>query len=232
MEIKPPTVLLVFAHPDDEVLACGGTVAKLSEEGTRVFTLILGEGITSRQNYREPNLVMKELADLEKAALEANKRIGVDPENVYLCHLPDNRFDTVPLLDIVKEIEKYIEKVRPTTIFTHCQYDLNIDHQITYKAVLTATRPQPSHPVKEVYTCEVLSSTEWMYPQGFQPNMYVVLAEGHVSAKIEALKCYSSEIRCYPHPRSIEGVECLAKWRGLQVGCNYAEAFQVARRIL
>ncbi|MFN4280628.1 PIG-L deacetylase family protein [Thermosynechococcus sp.] len=230
--MKPATVLLVFAHPDDEVLGCGGTIAKLSEEGARVFTLILGEGITSRQSHREPNLVAKELADLKNSAFEANKRIGVDPEGVYLCHLPDNRFDTVPLLDIIKQIEKYIEKVHPTIIFTHSQYDLNIDHQITYKAVLTATRPQPSHPVKEIYACEVLSSTEWMYPQGFQPNMYSLLSEKHISAKIEALKCYSSEIRSYPHPRSIEGVECLAKWRGLQVGCNYAEAFQVVRRIL
>lgn len=232
MNVKNSTVLLVFAHPDDEVLACGGTVAKLSEQGYKVFTLILGEGVTARQEQRNPELVAQELASLRNAALKANTRIGVISEYLRLCGLPDNRFDTVPLLDIVREIERVIKEVEPTIIFTHCQNDLNIDHQITHRAVLTATRPQPDHCVKEIYACEVLSSTEWMYPQGFQPNLYAVLSENHVFAKIEALKCYSSEIRSYPHPRSIEGVECLAKWRGLQVGCNYAETFQVARRIV
>ena len=232
MNVKDSTVLLVFAHPDDEVLACGATVAKLSEQGYRIFTLILGEGVTARQEQRNPELVAQELVSLRGAALKANERIGVKSECVHLCGLPDNRFDTVPLLDVVREIERMIKEVEPTIIFTHWQNDLNIDHQITYRAVLTATRPQPNHCVREIYACEVLSATEWIYPQDFQPSVYSILSEENLCSKIDALRCYSSEIRHYPHPRSVEGVEYLARLRGLQVGYCYAEAFQLVRRII
>lgn len=232
MNVKNSTILLVFAHPDDEVLACGATAAKLSEQGHRIFTLILGEGVTARQEQRNPELVAQELASLRNSALKANERIGVKSEYVRLCGLPDNRFDTMPLLDVVQEIERMIKEVEPTIIFTHWQNDLNIDHQITYRAVLTATRPQPNHCVKEIYACEVLSATEWMYPQNFQPNVYSVLSAKNLYSKIDALRCYSSEIRHYPHPRSVEGVEYLARFRGLQVGCCYAEGFQLVRRIV
>ncbi len=128
-------------------MACGGTVARLSEEGFEVYTLILGEGITSRDEKRDTKLRRQELEDLKRNAIEANKKIGV--RDVIFYDFPDNRFDTVPLLDIVKSVEKVIRELKPETIFTHYEKDLNIDHQITYKAVLTATRPQPGNPVKK-----------------------------------------------------------------------------------
>ncbi len=223
-------ILLIFSHPDDEVLACGGTVARLSEEGFEVYTLILGEGITSRDKKRDTKLRKQELEDLKRNAIEANKKIGV--RDVVFYDFPDNRFDTVPLLDIVKSVEKVIRELKPEIIFTHYEKDLNIDHQITYKAVLTATRPQPGNPVKKIYSCEVLSSTEWNYPLSFQPDTYFILSTEHIRKKVEALSCYKSELRTYPHPRSVEGVEYLARLRGLQIGVEYAEGFKLVREIL
>ncbi|MEJ5338859.1 MAG: PIG-L family deacetylase [Aquificaceae bacterium] len=223
-------ILLIIAHPDDEVLGCGGTVAKFSEEGNEVYTLILGEGITSRDEKREPKTRKVELEALREDALMANRLLGV--KKVIFCDFPDNRFDSVPLLDIVKTVEKVIEEIKPEIIFTHHGGDLNIDHQITYRAVLTATRPQPGSSVKEIYSCEVLSSTEWAYPVSFQPDTYFTLSEKHIRKKIEAMQCYRSELRQYPHPRSIEGIEYLAKLRGMQVGCEYAEGFKLVRKIL
>lgn len=223
-------ILLIFAHPDDEILGCGGTVAKLSEEGYEVYTLILGEGITARDEIREPEAKRAELNALREDALLANRKVGV--KEVIFYSLPDNRFDTVPLLDIVKVVEKLIQEIRPSIIFTHSREDLNIDHQITYKVVLTATRPQPRSFVKEIYSCEVLSSTEWNYPMSFYPDTYFVLSENHIKQKIEAMKCYKSELRTYPHPRSLEGIEYLARLRGMQIGVEYAEAFRLVRRII
>ncbi len=223
-------ILLVFSHPDDEVLACGGSVSKLFHEGYEIYTLILGEGITSRYEKRNKELRMHEIEALRKSAIEANKKIGV--KEVFFHDFPDNRFDSVDLLEVVKVVEEYIRELKPSIIFTHYGNDLNVDHQITYKAVLTATRPQPGNFVKEIYSCEVLSSTEWNYPLSFQPDTYFALSVEHIKRKIEALSCYESELRSYPHPRSLEGVEYLARLRGLQIGTQYAEGFKLVRRIV
>lgn len=223
-------ILLVFAHPDDEVLACGGTVAKLVEEGFGVYTTILGEGITSRDLRRSPELRKEEISRLKQDALRANKLLGV--REVFFFDFPDNRFDGVELIDIVKTVERVVKEIKPQIIFTHHWKDLNIDHQITYRAVITATRLQPGMFVREIYACEVPSSTEWNYPLSFQPDTYFLLSEEHIKSKIQAMKCYSSEIRSYPHPRSPEGIEYLARLRGMQVGAEYAEGFKLVRRVV
>lgn len=223
------TILLIFAHPDDEILGCGGTVARLIKEGYKAFTLILGEGITSRDEKRNRKLRKKELEELKTKALQANNILGV--EKVFFYEFPDNRFDTVPLLEIVKKIEKIKNEVKPDIIFTHYYDDLNIDHKITYQAVITATRPTKTETVKEIYSCEILSSTEWNYPLSFNPDTYFDISSTF-NLKIEAIKKYESELRDYPHPRSIKGIETLAKYRGIQVGVKYAESFKTVRRIL
>ena len=140
-------ILVVAAHPDDEVLGCGGTIARLAKEGHDVYISILGEGITSRikkQNEADLQLVKKR----HKQSQEVSESLGA--KDLFLYSLPDNRFDTIPLLDIVKIIEDLIEKLKPTVIYTHYAGDLNIDHTITHRAVLTATRPIENHPVKEI----------------------------------------------------------------------------------
>jgi len=221
-------ILLIAAHPDDEVLGCGGTIAKLSSNND-IYTLILGEGITSRNISEEEK--KKKLKELKKQSAEANKLLGV--KRVFFENFPDNKFDTIPLLDIIKSIEKVIQKIKPVEIFTHHYGDLNIDHQLTHRAVLTAVRPDGSPIVKKILSFEVLSSTEWNYQNQnniFTPNIYIDISET-LNKKLEAMKVYTSEIRDYPHPRSLEGIKILAQKRGLEAGLKFAEAFMLIREI-
>jgi LmbE family N-acetylglucosaminyl deacetylase len=221
-------ILIVSAHPDDEVLGCGGTVARLVKEGYQAYTLILGEGITSRDEKRDRAKRETEIQKLKDQAKKANKIIGV--EEVFMYDFPDNRFDTVPLLDIVKVIEKIKNDIKPDIIFTHYVKDLNIDHQITYKAVITATRPVVGEPVKEIYSFEVPSSTEWNFPLSFSPDVFFDISET-MDIKIKALEEYKTELREYPHPRSLEGIKINAQSWGLKIGVKYAEVFKCIRVI-
>lgn len=222
------TVLVVAAHPDDEVLGCGGTIARLTREGHDVYVAILGEGITSR--YDEHDQADRELiSELHDRSQQVSKIIGV--KELFLFDLPDNRFDTVPLLDIIKIIESLIERLQPQIVYTHHGGDLNIDHAITHRAVMTATRPVESCPVKELYTFEVPSSTEWAFGQfqpAFQPNVFVDISVT-LGTKIQAMQIYESESRPFPHPRSPEALQTLANRWGSAVGVATAEAFELVR---
>lgn len=222
---KNKTILVVAAHPDDEILGCGGTVARLIKEGFTAYTLILGEGIASRDGIKNKQ---REISLLKKHALSANGVIGV--KEVFIYNFPDNKFDTRPLLDIVKVVENIKTKTRPDIIFTHYDRDLNVDHSVTFKAVITATRPLPGETVKEIYAFEVLSSTEWNYPLGFSPDMFVNI-ESTIEVKVRGLKEYKNELRVFPHPRSVEGVQINARYWGMKTGLKYAEAFKTIRVI-
>lgn len=219
-------ILIVAAHPDDEVLGCGGTVARLVREGYEAFTLILGEGLTSRDENQDKEKRENDLKDLKNQALEANKVLGV--KKIFTYEFPDNKFDTVPLLSIVKVIEKIKKEVQPDIIFTHYKRDLNIDHQITYRGVITATRPLPEEIVKEIYSFEVLSSTEWNYPFRFSPEVFFNISES-LEYKLKAMEMYKSELREYPHPRSLEGIKLNASYWGMRMGLRHAEAFKCIR---
>jgi len=221
-------ILIVAAHPDDEVLGCSGTVTRLIEQGAQAYTLILGEGITSRDDIRDSDKRRNEISKLREEIHEANQIIGVD--KVFIENLPDNRFDTIPFLDIVKLIEKVKDEIKPDTIFTHYQDDLNIDHQITCRAVLTAARPLADETVKEIYSFEVLSSTEWSFPSSFSPNTFYDISDT-IDKKLLAMSMYKSELREYPHPRSLDGIKCSAQCNGIKIGANYAEAFKLLRQI-
>ena len=221
-------ILIIAAHPDDEVLGCGGTIARLSLNND-LYILILGEGITSRNIPEEQK--KEEVKQLRRDAESANKVLGV--KKVFFEAFPDNRFDTIPLLDIIKTIESHIQKIKPEIIYTHHYGDLNIDHQITHKAVLTATRPIGDYPVKKILIFETLSSTEWnkqTQDNIFMPNIYTDISKT-IDKKLEAMQCYKSEICEYPHPRSLEGIRILAQRRGLEVGLKFAEAFCLIREI-
>lgn len=219
-------VLIVAAHPDDEVLGCGGTASRLVNEGCEVYTAILGEGITSRDDARQPGKRAEEIARLKQQTLDANKLLGV--KDVFMFDFPDNRFDTVPLLDIVKVVEKVKEKIKPGILFTHFENDLNIDHKITYQAVLTASRPLPGESVKEIYSFEVLSSTEWRFPLSFSPDCFFDITQT-IDIKTAALEKYESELKEFPHPRSIKGMKLNAEQWGMKTGVAFAEAFKVVR---
>ena len=219
-------ILVIAAHPDDEILGCGGTAAKLASEGKEIYTLILGEGKSSRGDVSP-----EEFDVLKKEMESANKIVGV--KKVFTANFPDNRFDSVDLLDIVKEIEKIKNLLKPDTVFTHHFGDLNIDHQLTYKAVLTATRPMADECVKKIYSFEVPSSTEWnsfSRETAFIPNVFVDIS-GTLETKVKAMSEYKSELRDYPHPRSLQFIRELAKYNGIKTGLGYSENFCLVRSI-
>ena len=221
-------ILIIAAHPDDEVLGCFGAVARMVKEGDEAYTLILGEGKTSRDERRSVENKKAELNVLNREIEKANSVINI--KKTFIENFPDNRFDSVDLLDIVKAILKVKEEVKPDIIFTHYENDLNIDHQITYQAVVTATRPMEDESVKEIYSFEVLSSTEWNYPLSFSPDLFFDISET-IKLKKEAMKQYDSELCQFPHPRSIEGIELNAKYHGMRVGKTHVEAFKTVRVI-
>ncbi len=226
------TALVVAAHPDDEVLGCGATIARLSHEGWKVHVLIVAEGATSRAEKRDIEAKSGELSALAKCAEEANKILGA--ASVKLLSLPDNRMDSIDLLDIVKIVEEYVLKYKPSLIFTHHAGDVNIDHKILHDAVIAACRPQPKYSVKELLFFEVPSSTEWRPASSgiyFTPNYFYDVSE-YISKKMAALSAYNPEMRSFPHPRSVDAVNHLARWRGASVGCEAAEAFMLGRCIV
>jgi LmbE family N-acetylglucosaminyl deacetylase len=226
--INKQRILIVAAHPDDEILGCGGIMAKYSKNND-IYVVILGEGITSRYNNKE-EIKKEELLKLQNQSKKVGKIIGVK-ENFFF-NFPDNKFDTVPLLNIVKKIEKIIKEINPEIIYTHCCGDLNIDHRITFQAVLTATRPV-NNSVKKIYSFEVLSSTEWSYDrigEQFSPNVYENIL-GVINKKMKAMQIYKGELKKYPHSRSLEGIKILAQKRGMEAGLKYAEAFELIKWI-
>lgn len=218
-------ILVVAAHPDDEVLGCGATMARLAREGHEVHIAIAGEGLTSRNAQTD----VEDLSRLQQHALAAAEHIGA--KDVVNFKLPDNRLDTVPLLEIVKRIEALVAKLKPRVIYTHHGGDLNVDHGIVHRAVLTATRPTAGQPVWEILAFEVPSSTEWAFQQlqpAFQPNVFVEVS-ATLEAKIAAMACYESERHPFPHPRSPEALRAIATRWGSVSGCQAAEAFQLVR---
>ncbi|AEG59497.1 PIG-L deacetylase family protein [Desulforamulus ruminis] len=225
-------ILVIAAHPDDEVLGCGATIAKHSMMGDAVHVAILAEGATSRGERYSRDKFSTELSELNQAAHNASQILGVS--SLELFSFPDNRMDSLDRLDIIKKIENLIDKYKPLVVYTHHIGDVNIDHRRIHEAVVTACRPTPNHPVKTLLFFEVPSSTEWQLPgtaPKFEPNWFEDVTDS-LHIKIDALKEYRCEMRPWPHARSMEAVEYLARWRGASIGVKAAEAFILGRNIL
>lgn len=219
-------VLVVAAHSDDEVLGCGGAIARHVAEGDVVYAVFLADGVSSREGAGASELD-KRLASAERA----RQKLGIT-RNYYLG-LPDNRLDSLPLIEIIRPLEQVVSEVKPHTIYTHHYGDLNVDHRIAYEAVMTSCRPLPDAEVKEIYTFEVMSSTEWSAPgvNPFIPNVYIDISP-FLDKKIAALNAYADEMRDIPHSRSVEHLEILARHRGACVGLMAAEAFMLVRSVV
>ena len=229
---KVDQVLVIAAHPDDEVLGCGGTIANHTDKGDSVNILIVAEGATSRQREHDQIQAAKEVSLLARAAKKAGTILGA--KEVELLSLPDNRLDSLDRLDLVKQIEERIEYYKPQVIYVHHAGDVNIDHRRLHEAVVTACRPTPTQQTRRLLSFEVASSTEWQPPGSgvhFTPNWYVDITE-QWERKREALITYAEEMRPWPHSRSIQALEHLARWRGAQVGCEAAEAFFLLRQVM
>jgi LmbE family N-acetylglucosaminyl deacetylase len=225
----PQSILILAAHPDDEVLGCGGTIAKLADEGAIVHVAYFADGLSSRSGIQAAQ--QEELNARRTAAQKACDILGV--RSVSFGDFPDNRMDTIPLLEIAQAVEALISTHQPEMVFTHHAGDLNIDHRRLHEAVVTACRPQRGHPVKTVLSFEVPSSTEWQLSgsaPAFAPNWFVDIS-ATLERKLVALEAYASELRTWPHPRSRKGVAHLAHWRGATVGVDAAEAFILGRQL-
>lgn len=218
-------ILVVAAHADDEAIGCGGTIARHVAAGDDVTLMLMTDGVSSRGDWSDDDVIKRKSACRDSCAI-----LGVTRH--ILESFPDNAMDSVPLLDVAKAIGRVVDAVRPRVVYTHYLGDLNVDHGVTSRAVMTACRPQPGMSVCEVYGFEVLSSTEWAHDPrlGFSPNMFVDV--GHfMSKKFAALEAYRLEMRSPPHSRSMEHVESLARHRGYTVGVSAAEAFMTYRII-
>jgi LmbE family N-acetylglucosaminyl deacetylase len=231
--LKNKKVMVVVAHPDDELLGLGATMHRLINEAEiKTHVVILGEGITSRATERDAALWEKELATHKANINNAQKAIGY--HNVSVYDFPDNRFDSVALLDIIKVIEHEKKLFVPDIIFTHHGGDLNVDHRRTFEAVMTACRPMENESVKAIITFETASGTEWRAstdPYNFIPNLFMPIDEAGLQAKITAMQSYEYEKRSYPHPRSPEALMIQAQRWGVAVGVRYAEAFCIVRSV-
>lgn len=225
--------MIVVAHPDDELLGLGATMNKLvAAYGVTTHVVILGEGITSRSDQRDADAWKAELETHRKNIHAAKDCIGYHSVSIY--DFPDNRFDDVNLLDIVKVVEKEKQQFNPEIIFTHHGGDLNIDHQRTFEAVVTAIRPMDHENVKMLITFETPSGTEWRAgtdPRHFIPNLFIEVSEKNVDTKSKAMESYEFEKRKYPHPRSPEALKIQAQRWGVAIGRPYAEAFTLVRCI-
>lgn len=232
--LKNKRILIVVAHPDDELLGLGATMNRLISD-YQVYTrvVILGEGLTSRLDERDKNKWERQLQIHKSNIKNAQNAIGYESVSTY--DLADNRFDSLNLLDIIKIVEKEKLEFKPDVIFTHHGGDLNIDHQRTFDAVITATRPMASEKTQTIITFETPSGTEWRAssdPRHFIPNIFIEISETNLNAKIKGMESYEFEKRKYPHPRSPESLKILAQQRGMSIGKEMAEAFCLIRSII
>lgn len=213
------SVLVIAAHPDDEVLGCGGTIAVHVEDGDDVHVLFVADGETARIQAAKPN------RNLE--AFQACKVLGTQPPR--FLDMKDQKLDLYPLLEITQAIEAHIADIRPTIVYTHHAGDLNLDHRIVHQAAMTALRPLAGSHCEYIFAFEVPSSTEW--GTGFVPNHFVRLPEDCFTKKMDALRIYDAEMRPPPHPRAYSTIAALAEMRGAQSGLTKAEAFMVLRSL-
>jgi LmbE family N-acetylglucosaminyl deacetylase len=218
-------VLCVVAHPDDEVIGVGGTLARHAAQGDDVHICILADGVSSR--YEEISEDVEEKIDKRRERSE--RACDILGASVSFHEFPDNKFDSVPLLEIVKTVEEEIEKNNSELIYTHHYGDLNIDHEITCRAVMTAARPLPDSHIQKILAFETLSSSEWSMPEksnSFEPSMFQSI-KGFLDTKKKALSVYSNEMRGSDHPRNVKNITKNAELWGVKSGLKVAEPFEI-----
>jgi LmbE family N-acetylglucosaminyl deacetylase len=213
-------VLVIAAHPDDEVLGCGGTVALHTRQGHEATALIVCEGESLRYGDGGVGQASHSRSAADKLGLKEVRLLG----------FPDQKLDTLTLTEIITPIEEVVREIKPHVIYCQHGEDINLDHQLLFKAVLVATRPT-ARSVTAVYSFDTASSTEWAYPRTFVPDTWVDISST-LKIKLEAMSCYESELREYPHPRSLRALEYKARAWGNQSCMDAAEVFMTVRRAI
>ena len=221
-------ILIIAAHPDDDILGCGGLISKYQSKGVTFKILFIGEGSTCRFEDPGSKEAKSEIEKRNFSALNALKYLKV--KDIEFSNLECGRLDQIPIIEINKIIEKNIISFTPDTVLTHSPYDANNDHKIVFNATIMATRPGANNHVKTLMSFEILSSSEWAYIDTFKPNYFEELNESNIEAKSKALSIYETEVKDFPFPRSNEGIRTLAMMRGMQSGFKYAEAFNLIRK--
>jgi LmbE family N-acetylglucosaminyl deacetylase len=220
-------VLVIAAHPDDEVLGCGATISKYSRQGVQFMVLFIAEGSSCR--YADPvcSESVAAIAARTQQAVNALYLLGV--KDYHFNDLPCGRLDQVPIIEINKVIEQSIRKFDPDTVLTHSAFDANNDHRIVFRATIMATRPGTQNRVARLLSYEVLSSSEWAFGEAFTPTSFEQIEEQDLANKWKALSAYETEVKAFPFPRSEKGVRAQAMSRGMQIGVSLAEAFYLIR---
>ena len=230
---KKDKILIIAAHPDDEILGCGGTIAKLKKEGNEIHVFFSAEGITARYLKKDFNTlkVKKEIETRNRQSIQALKILGINKKDILFGNRRCCRLDQIPLIDLVKDIENKLDDIKPNIIFTHWHNDLNIDHKIVNHAVRVATRPINKNFIEEILSFEVLSSTEWNGIEAFNPNYFVDISN-FINIKCKSFNKYTKEVRSGSHPRNSEHIKALAKYRGGQAGYKFAESFFLIKKLV
>lgn len=220
--------LIIAPHPDDETLGCGATISKMTECGNDVYVAILTNAyVGAKELFSE-----SDITQVRREALKAHEVLGV--KNTLFYDLPAPRLDQHPLYKISDIISHFIKEIKPTTLYIPHRGDLHIDHKMIYDAALVAARPQNKCSVKKILAYETLSETEWASPYQesyFIPNYFIEVSDKQLEKKKQAMSCYRSQVREYPHSRSIETIEILSRYRGSIIGVNSAEAYSLVRMI-
>jgi LmbE family N-acetylglucosaminyl deacetylase len=229
MIFKNKKILVISAHPDDETIGCGGTLYLAQKMGCNIKVLFLGEGVSTRF----PNKENSDKSKKAKKIRENESKKALSILNIKQYKFSDRlctQFDKFPIIDLVREIEYEINQFKPQIIFTHCDNETNIDHVYAHNATMIACRPTEINQIESIFSFETLCSGNYYHRQKFNPNFYSDITKSY-SQKLEAMKCYKNEIRKYPHPRSIKGLEINSRYRGMQSGLELAEAFRLERAI-
>lgn len=215
-------ILVLAPHPDDEVLGCGGTIAKHTSDGDEVNLCIVTKAYP-------PEWPKEEVKQRKEEALRANRILGT--KKTYFLDLPTVKLDTIPQKELNEAITQVVNKLQPEIVYIPHGGDLNNDHRLVFSAAMVATRPKPPLTIRRVLCYEVLSETEWAAPfveNAFMPNVYVDISKT-LATKLKAMSEYKSELKEFPHPRSLEAISALTKMRGATIGVEAAEAFMLIR---
>ena len=223
--LKKNNVLFLVAHPDDELLGCGGAIMHHLNKKDNVSVITLSDGESSRY-LNESKIKLKKIEQRKKQFIQVMNKLKIN--NFFNGNFPDNQFDKVSLLEITKYIEKISKSFSPNIVYTHSNADLNIDHQITFRAALTSFRPLKKSTVSKFISFEIPSSTEWSFGSynNFNPNYFIDISK-YMNRKLKLLSFYKNEYEKSDHPRSNEYILALAKIRGISIGMRYAEAFKI-----